>query len=231
VNINIVHNTYNTTVINKTVNLTRVSYNGGNGGINTRPTPEEQAAIRERHTPPVAAQVQHVQQARSNPQLRATVNQGRPPIAATQKPASFKGSGVVAAREGGAIHNSARPANGNGARPNPIHPKDIPAGDRPPAPNTGNPKIDQKYQQQQQKLADQQAKDRQKLQQRQDQEHQKLEKQQADQARQQQMEQRHQQQTQQLMQKHAEQTQRMQQRQQPPPPPPPQQHPPKKPWH
>lgn len=232
VNINIVHNTYNTTVINKTVNVTRVSYNGGNGGINTRPTREEQAGIRERHIPPIAAQVQHVQQARSNPQLRATVNQGRPPIAATQKPASFKGSGVVAAREGGAIHNSARPANGNGARPNPIHPKDIPTGDRPPAPNTGNPKIDQKYQQQQQKLADQQAKDRQKLQQRQDQEHQKLEKQQADQARRQQTEQRHQQQTQQLMQKHAEQTQRMQQRQQPPPPPPPpQQLPPKKPWH
>ena len=114
VNVNIVHNTYNTTVVNKTVNVTRVSYNGGNGGVNVRPTPQEKAAIHERHIPPVPAQAQHIQQARSNPQLRAMTNQGRPPIAATMKPADFKGNGIVPAREGGALHhNIARPGNGN----------------------------------------------------------------------------------------------------------------------
>jgi hypothetical protein len=243
VNVNIVHNTYNTTVVNKTVNVTRISYNGGNGGVNVRPTPQEQAAIHERHIPPVPAQAQHIQQARSNPQLRAMTNQGRPPIAATMKPADFKGNGIVPAREGGALHhNIARPGNGNSstagrpennnvARPNPSHARDIPAADRPPAPNTGNAKLDQKYQQQQQKLAEQQTRDQQKLQQRQDQEHQKLEKQQADEAKRQQVEQRHQQQTQQLIQKHTDQNQRMQQKQQPhpAPPPPPPSHAPKKP--
>ncbi len=40
VNTTIIRNTYNTRVENVTVN--RVSYNGGNGGINTRPTAQEE---------------------------------------------------------------------------------------------------------------------------------------------------------------------------------------------
>ena len=40
VNVTIIHNVYNTTVINKTTVINRVSYNGGNGGINVRPRPE-----------------------------------------------------------------------------------------------------------------------------------------------------------------------------------------------
>src|SRR5580704_3068340 len=86
VNITNIHNVYNTTVINNTTNVTRVSYNGGEGGINARPTAEEQAAEHQRHIPPVAAQTQHVQTARAKPELRASVNQGRPPIAATARP-------------------------------------------------------------------------------------------------------------------------------------------------
>ena len=69
VNVTNIHNTYNTTVINNTT-VNRVSYNGGDGGINARPRPEDEAAARERHVPPVAEQTQHVQTARSNPQLR-----------------------------------------------------------------------------------------------------------------------------------------------------------------
>ena len=65
--------------------------------------------------------------------------------------------------------------------------------------------MDQKYQQQQEKLQAKQQKDLQKLQQKQEQEHQQMAKQQVNQAKQQQMEQRHQQQTQQLQQKHAQQ--------------------------
>jgi hypothetical protein len=42
VNVTNIHNVYNTTVVNETVN--RVSYNGGNGGINARPTVAEESA-------------------------------------------------------------------------------------------------------------------------------------------------------------------------------------------
>src|SRR5467141_2838823 len=64
VNVTNIHNVYNTTVINNTT-VNRVSYNGGQGGINERPRPDEEAAERERHIPPVAAQTQHFQAART----------------------------------------------------------------------------------------------------------------------------------------------------------------------
>src|ERR1700756_2917681 len=74
VNVNVVRNVYNTTVVNNTV--TRVSYNGGNGGVTARPTAQEQSATRERHMPAVSAQTQQIQAARSNPELRASSNHG-----------------------------------------------------------------------------------------------------------------------------------------------------------
>src|SRR5690348_4751308 len=70
VNVTEIHNVYNTTVINSTTTVTRVSYNGGNGGINERPTPQEEAAAREKHVSPVSAQMQHVQAARTDAALR-----------------------------------------------------------------------------------------------------------------------------------------------------------------
>src|ERR1700732_4153108 len=105
VNITNIHNVYNTTVINNTTTVNRVSYNGGNGGINERPRPEEEAAIHERHIPPPPAQTQHVQAARTNPQLRASANQGKPPVAATPKPGAFTDRGVVQAKQAGAPYN------------------------------------------------------------------------------------------------------------------------------
>ncbi len=223
INITNIHNVYNTTVIHEnTVN--RVSYNGGNGGIDRRPRPEEEAAARDRHIAPVADQTRHMQEARSNPQQRASVNMGRPAVAATPRPAEFKGRDVVAAREaGGPYHppanrggNQPRPENrpeNNVPRPStPVHPRDLPAVQRPAAPNTGNPKLDQKYQQQQEKQFAKQQQERDKLQQKQEQEHQRLAQQNANAARQQQVEQRHQQQTQQLQQKHQQQQQQLQQK-------------------
>jgi hypothetical protein len=211
VNVTVIHNVYNTTVANDT-RVARVSYNGGNGGINERPTSAEDAASRDRHVPPVAAQVQHVQSARSNPQLRASANQGRPPVAATAKPGEFDGGGAVRAREGS---GSAAPRTENASRPTAIHPSELPPAERMAAPNTGNAGIDKKYQQQQEKLSAQQNQERQKLQQQQDKEHQQLAKRNADDASKQQVEQLHQQQTQQLVQRHTQQTQQLQQRQQP----------------
>ncbi len=95
-------NVYNKTVINN-VTVTRVSYNGGSGGVQAQPTPAELAAAHAQHLPPTAAQQQQVQVAHSNPALRASANHGNPPIAATPKPGVFSGAGVVAARHGGTI--------------------------------------------------------------------------------------------------------------------------------
>src|SRR6266446_455258 len=238
INVTEIHNVYNTTVINN--NNNRVSYNGGNGGINRRPTPQEEAAARERHMPPVAVQTQHAQAARTNPQQRASVNMGKPAVAATPRPGVFNDRAVVHAKAAGAPYtppanrganrggnqprpgNNNRPSNNagsnnNAARPGtPVHARDLPPADRPSAPNTGNPKLDRKYQQQQEKVFAKQGQERQKLQQRQDQEHQRLTQQHANESRQQQVEQRHQQQTQQLQQRHEQQRQQLQQRQQPP---------------
>lgn len=41
-------------------------------GIQARPGPQEEAAARQRHIAPVVAQVQHLQAACGNPELRAT---------------------------------------------------------------------------------------------------------------------------------------------------------------
>src|SRR5580700_9209003 len=53
---NSIHNVYNTRV-NENVN--RVSYNGGEGGINARATSEEEAVAHGRHISAVSAQTQH----------------------------------------------------------------------------------------------------------------------------------------------------------------------------
>ena len=230
VNTTIIHNTYNTRVTNVSEN--HVSYNGGNGGVEARPTPEQQSYENEHHVGPVAAQMQHVQEARSNPQLRASDNHGKPPIAATARPADFK-TGAVPARQAGGEYKAPPPnaAHGNEARPaneekpnaeghpagspaTPTHASELQEHKFTP-PNTGNQATDKKYQQQQQKLAAKQAQDHQKLQQQQEKEHQQAAKKNYNDAQKQQMEQRHAQQTQQMEQKHATQQRNMEQHQAP----------------
>ena len=224
-NVNVVNirNVYNQTVVQNNVTVNRVSYNGGPGGVQARPRPEEEAAARARHIGPVAAQTQHGQAARANPELRATANHGKPPVAATARPAEFRGGSVVAARAaGGPYHPPAGHRGGTQPRgstaASPVHPRDLPPFQRPGAPNTSETNRDRKYQQKQERLFSKQEQERQKLQQRQDQEHQRMERRNANESQRQQMEQRHQQQTQQLQQKHVEQQQRMQERQKPPRP-------------
>jgi hypothetical protein len=220
VNIEINHNVYNAPVTHN--EQSHASFNGPRG-VDARPDSREEAAAHDRHIPPVPDQAQHMQEARGNQQLRASVNHGRPPIAATSRPGAFNDRGIAPAREGGAVsgrgampeNNANNAARSNEAGSRPVHVKDLPAADRPAAPNTGNPKLDQKYQQQQQQLYSKQDQERQKLQQRQDQDHAKLAQQHASDAKTQQLEQRHQQQTQQLQQRHTQQVQTMQQRQQP----------------
>src|SRR5260370_34757652 len=96
--------------------VSRVSYNGGNGGINQRPTPQEEAAAHEKHISPVPVQIQHVQAARANQALRASENHGKPPVAATPQPAALNDRGIVPAKEGAQYNPPAR-AETNGTPP------------------------------------------------------------------------------------------------------------------
>jgi hypothetical protein len=237
VNVTNIHNVYeDRTVIinNRTEN--RVSYNGGEGGITARRTPRDEQVEHERHFPPARPQEQQRQTARSNPQLRASANQGKPPVAATAHAAEFSGQGAVAASEAGAPYhppanraggNNARPGNearpgsentqrgGEAARPGenpgapPTHARDLPPHQPTHLGGGANAPADQKYEKEQEKLAQQQNKEHQKLMQRQQIEDQK----QMNQEKKQQTEQRHQQQTQQLEQRHQQQQQHLEQRQ------------------
>src|SRR5579863_5057815 len=95
VNLENTRNVYNTPINH---NENRVSYNGGNGGISARPRPQDEAAARERHIPPVATQGQHALAARANPQQRASANMGKPGVAATPRPGDFNDRGAVPAK-------------------------------------------------------------------------------------------------------------------------------------
>ncbi len=91
---------YNKIVVNNTT-VNNISYNGGNGGVNARPNSREKNYAREKHIAPTSVQRQHVQAAIGNREQRVSVNQGRPPIAATDRPGQFKGAAVVPARAAG----------------------------------------------------------------------------------------------------------------------------------
>jgi len=77
VNIVNVHNVYNERVVNN-YNTTRVSFNGGRGGVQMRPTAQEQNWGREQHTAILPAQHQNEMRASQNRQQFANVNHGRP---------------------------------------------------------------------------------------------------------------------------------------------------------
>ena len=98
---NITNNTYNTTnnvIDNNSTTNNAASFNGGVGGTSAKPTPAEQIAAKEKHFPPTAGQKFHVQAASRNHALLASVNNGKPAIAATPRPGMFGGKGVVAAK-------------------------------------------------------------------------------------------------------------------------------------
>jgi hypothetical protein len=102
-NVNNFANVRITTVFTRPVihnTITRVSFNGGAGGIAARPTALELQAAKEPHVGLTAAQKEHLQTAKATPGLRASVNKGKPAIAATPKPAALKGPGVVGAAGG-----------------------------------------------------------------------------------------------------------------------------------
>jgi|HubBroStandDraft_1064217.scaffolds.fasta_scaffold01084_16 hypothetical protein len=114
VNTTVIHNTYNQTVVNNVTivnntNITQASYAGA-PGTRTQPTPQEAAVANEPHTQPTPMQVQHEAAARANPELVASHNQGRPPIAATTHAGAFTGAGVTAAKPVGTPWHPSTPA-------------------------------------------------------------------------------------------------------------------------
>jgi hypothetical protein len=90
----------------------RVSFNGGNGGIASRPTAEQERAAHERHVQATALQTRQEGDARNDPRLRASENHGTPPVAATARPGDFKSHPVAATNPA-----TAAPAERNAARP------------------------------------------------------------------------------------------------------------------
>lgn len=78
-----------------------VSFNGGPGGIAARPTRAQVAFAHERHIDFTPVQQRQQRMAFTDRSLRADYNHGRPPIAATARPAEFHGRGVFAARAAG----------------------------------------------------------------------------------------------------------------------------------
>lgn len=82
-----------------------VSFNGGPGGVVARPTPRQVEFEHERHIGFTPVQQRQQRMAFADHALRADYNHGRPPIAATARPAVFHGSGALAARAaGGPVH-------------------------------------------------------------------------------------------------------------------------------
>jgi hypothetical protein len=94
----------------RSATTSRVSFNGGHGGIALRPT-AAQVAARRKVAAPIAAQREHQQAARRDPRLRASANHGRPAIAATPRPGAFSGSGIVRASREGAPYKAPSPAH------------------------------------------------------------------------------------------------------------------------
>ncbi len=124
---------YNKTVVNN-VNVTRVSFNGGAGGLTARPNAQETAAMHEAHRPPTALQTQHEHVASANPQLRASVNHGTPAaaFAATRKPAQPQHAGNAHPGGPGNVHAAA-------AGPGTPHPAGAPGNVHPAAAATHEP--------------------------------------------------------------------------------------------
>jgi hypothetical protein len=123
VNTTVVHNVYNYHVVNRTVNVTHVSFNGGAGGVHVRPAPPEIAARREPVASRMTTQIQHEQTARADHGQFVAQNHGRP-------------ANLAAAHPIEADHN-VKPAPRPPLPPREAHP--MPQDRRPPAGHPEHP--------------------------------------------------------------------------------------------
>jgi hypothetical protein len=90
-------NVYNNAVVNRPFGNSRVSHNGGPGGVNLRASAAERSAENAPHYAATGEQRQQEAAAHAQPLLRAALNHGQPPVAATPRPGVFAGHGVTRA--------------------------------------------------------------------------------------------------------------------------------------
>src|SRR5579872_376886 len=121
-----IRNVYEKKIVINNNTTTNISYNGGKGGVEAKPTPEDKTYARQAHFAPTPAQRQHVTTASKDPALFEKTNHGAPAVAATPRPADFKGPGVVPA------HAAATQPGAAGKKPE----------EQKPAP--GKPELEQK---------------------------------------------------------------------------------------
>src|SRR6266545_2760100 len=100
VNVTYIRNVYNQPVVANTT-TSRVSFNGGTGGIVAQPTAAERLAQHDRHLAWTPVQARHEQAARTDRAQLASVNQGVPRITATSRAGVFREQSAAAARGGG----------------------------------------------------------------------------------------------------------------------------------
>jgi hypothetical protein len=112
-----VANVYSTPV--RVREVSRVSYNGGPGGLRVQPSPEERHAMMEHHVAPTPLQFQHQQHAAAMPAMHVSQNRGRPQILTTARAGDFSHPGPAglhnhqgAPAPGGAMRGPDRPPNG-----------------------------------------------------------------------------------------------------------------------
>jgi hypothetical protein len=87
VNTTIVRNVYVDRTVVEPAGGNRPSFNGGPGGVQARPTFGELVVAHfDRHDPPTAAQMEHERIASENRSYLASVNHGRPTVAAVARP-------------------------------------------------------------------------------------------------------------------------------------------------
>ncbi|MGH9744425.1 MAG: YXWGXW repeat-containing protein, partial [Candidatus Acidiferrum sp.] len=96
----VIHTTYVDRTVVRNVSVNRVSFNGGRGGVEARPTHEELAVEHEHHFARTAVQTEHQHSASTNRELRSSVNHGRPAVAATARPGEFSGHANAGAESG-----------------------------------------------------------------------------------------------------------------------------------
>ena len=84
INVNLIHNVYQRPIAPVNPAFAHASFNGGQGGVFARPTPQQEAFAHENHVGPTANQMQHVQAAQANRSQYASANGGHPGTAAMQ---------------------------------------------------------------------------------------------------------------------------------------------------
>lgn len=128
-----VRNVYRTTVVNQTVNVTRVSYNGGAGGVQARPTAVESRAQREPHLEATPAQVKQERMALKMPTQKAAADRAAPRVAATPKAGALGSPDAIKAADSAPAPSRQAPAAKAAHQPAPVPAERVmPGGNKAP---------------------------------------------------------------------------------------------------